>query len=395
MSLRIFKILRDLGHEIVACDEEGLLTYHPELYYERRVSPEGFRMITHLFAWGPANARLFADCPYETNASIHVTGNPRFDLMRSELRGYLQPEVEALRERFGDLILINTNFSSVNHRVPALSWLGFLDMEGDESLSEEGEFKIAKTRHRLDLFSHFRKVLPILSSSFPDLQIVLRPHPLEDHAPWRDASHGCPNVHVVHEGNVLPWLLAAKAVVQNNCTTAIEGYLLDRPVLSYMPVQSTRFDSQITNAMGHPALSPEDLCSLISQVLEGRLGVQRSPEPRRILEQHIAVQDGPLASDRIVDVLEASEERGGRPPETNWLRVGLAWLHVNVRRLEKNVRARIPGDKNSRAYQIQRFPGLPIESLRVRIERFGSELGRFEKLRIDEIARNVYRIEQS
>jgi hypothetical protein len=66
---------------------------------------------------------------------------------------------------------------------------------------------------------------------------------------------------------------------------------------------------------------------------------------------------------------------------------------VHARTLEKTIRAQIPGDKNSRVYQDQRFPGLRIEEVRERIGRFGRALGRFEKRRVEEVARNIYRID--
>jgi len=393
LSLRIFRILNDLGHEIVACDEEALLTMPDEVYYERRLCPETMGMITHLFAWGPENERLFAECPHYTGAPIHVTGNPRIDLMRSELRGCLDLEAEVYRERYGDFILINTNFGTINHRVASLSWLSFLEIPEDESLSHEEEFKIAATRHRMALFTHFKEVLPVLARRFPRMQIVLRPHPLEAHAPWQQAAQGCENVHIVHEGNVLPWMLAAKAIVQNNCTTAIEGYILDRPIVSYLPVQSERFDLLLTNAMGHPAYDADHLCSLLAEIIGGKRGVPTSGEPRRMLERYISGLNGRLASDRIVDALEAAENDGGCPPTTTWLRESLASLHVHARTLGKIIRAQVPGDKNSRVYQVQRFPGLRIEEVRERIRGFERALGQFEKRRVEEVARNIYRID--
>ena len=41
-------------------------------------------------------------------------GNPRFDLLRPELRGLYDDEVAKLRTRFGRFILINGNFANVN-----------------------------------------------------------------------------------------------------------------------------------------------------------------------------------------------------------------------------------------------------------------------------------------
>ena len=115
LSIRMFSILRKLGHEIVAWDEEGLLREPDPEYYRWRLSPITMRQISHLMAWGPDDAHAFREYPGYCGTPIHITGNPRVDLMRRELRAYYRPQVDSIRERFGDFILVNTNFSKVNH----------------------------------------------------------------------------------------------------------------------------------------------------------------------------------------------------------------------------------------------------------------------------------------
>jgi hypothetical protein len=39
---------------------------------------------------------------------IHVAGNPCNDLLRPELRPFYQPEIEDLRKRYGNFMLVNT-----------------------------------------------------------------------------------------------------------------------------------------------------------------------------------------------------------------------------------------------------------------------------------------------
>jgi len=70
------------------------------------------KRIAYLTTWGEDNARAFRQFSgYDNNTPIIVTGNPRIDLLRPELREFYRPEAEALRERYGNFILINTNFS--------------------------------------------------------------------------------------------------------------------------------------------------------------------------------------------------------------------------------------------------------------------------------------------
>ena len=63
LSDRMFTILRKLGHEIVAFDEEGLLRPSDAHYYARRMSEVAVRQVSALLAWGPDNAATFERFP--------------------------------------------------------------------------------------------------------------------------------------------------------------------------------------------------------------------------------------------------------------------------------------------------------------------------------------------
>ena len=100
LSTRMFKIMRQLGHEIVAWDEEALIHPPADTYFTRRLSPEAIKYVSHLFAWGQENAdllRQYPDLPEET--PIHITGNPRGDMLRTEIHPYFDEEIERLIPR--------------------------------------------------------------------------------------------------------------------------------------------------------------------------------------------------------------------------------------------------------------------------------------------------------
>jgi len=65
--------------------------------------------------------------------------------------------------------------------------------------------------------------------------IVLRPHPEEDHSFYLDAFKDQKNIHVVSQGSVVPWILAADFMIHPDCTTAIESLFLGKKPISYLP----------------------------------------------------------------------------------------------------------------------------------------------------------------
>ena len=55
---------------------------------------------------------------FPKDAVIDVTGNPRNDLLRPELHSYYGNDVQAIKNTYGDFILVNTNFNHVNAFTP-------------------------------------------------------------------------------------------------------------------------------------------------------------------------------------------------------------------------------------------------------------------------------------
>ena len=106
-SLKMFRIMRDLGHMIVGWDEEALIHPPAETYFSRRLSAEAMPFVSHLFAWGEENAGLWRQYPFlPADVSIHLTGNPRGDMLRPEMQPFFAEEAEALRREYGDFLLI-------------------------------------------------------------------------------------------------------------------------------------------------------------------------------------------------------------------------------------------------------------------------------------------------
>lgn len=398
-SLKMFRIMRSLGHEIAVWDEEALVHPAAEQYYQRRLSAGALRQVSLLFAWGEENADLFRKYPEYPGTPIHVTGNPRVDLLRPELAGFFREEVEQIRRRFGDFLLVNTNFAMVNAFLPTLNLLQ--DAPPAASAAPTGAFAVGWERdyvealaaHKRALFERFLALLPQLAAAFPERCIVVRPHPTEDRGPWERAAAPLRNVEVVAEGNVVPWLAATRALVHNGCTTAIEAFVMRVPAVAYRPVRSERCDNHLPNASSHEAADFETLRKTLGRVLCGELGPADSEQQRARIDHHIAAREGPLASDRIVDVLlERWASSGGlpRPPATSLLR---GRLDATRRRLVKrHVKARVPGHRNNPDYQRHRFQGLSLEAVEARIATLQRTLGRFAGVGARRVADHVLEV---
>jgi surface carbohydrate biosynthesis protein len=390
LSVRMFRIYRDLGSQIAAWDEESLVRNpNREFWYRRRLSKEALELVNVFFAWGEDDADVLRSFPDWPATTIHATGNPRIDMMRPELRGYFDEDVAVLQRRYGDFALVNTNFGLVNHYVEKMS--GALPLPPGSHRPEDLEIAKGLVSHRRELFAQFKKMVGCLAESHPKLTIVVRPHPVENPAVWNEIAAQHTNVHALSEGNVLPWLLASKLLIQNGCTTGVEAFALGVPSIAYQSASSERFDSDLPNALSARAFDLDQLRAQIDAVLEGEV-LPEGEERRKRAHQHLASLEGPLASDRIVDVLADLYPPGVSLARPQPLRFAAAQLHSEARALVKRARARIPGNRNSADYQRHRFPGVTLEDLRGRADRLAKLLNRFDEIQIQQRAEDIFEI---
>jgi len=375
---RFFRILRRLGHEVALLDEASLLRLPDEEVRSARYSPSAAQHVSLFLAWGEDDARMLRDTPSCRHARVVVTGNPRIDLIRPELRGYFEHDAAELRERFGDFVLLNTNFFGLNHFTPALS----TERQIAEGTRPASDYLRAFARHRLRIFEASLELVPQLARALGKSALIVRPHPMESAAPWRDAARGLPNVHVIQEGNVLPWLLAARTSIANNCTTLVEAFLLGKPGVHWEPLQDEALDFSLPRRVSQRAATPAQLGELAGLALRGELPAR---EDASVLARHLAAFDGPLAADRIAAaVADASAAERVAPTFAARL-VGAA---------ESAIRARLKrGDsRHGEELHAHRFPPLREAELEARIARLARLLDRFAGLRVQRVAAHLFRV---
>jgi len=402
MNLKMFRIMHRLGHEILSWDEEALVHLPAPMYFSRRLSPQSLRYVSHLFAWGEDNAALWRQYPQmRASLPIHVTGNPRADLLRPELRDFYRDDAEAIRRAHGKFILVNTNFNHVNACYPGQNLFRPARKRGRNAVFGKAgrgmslEFATALRDHKQALFEHFRALIPQPERDFPDCVIIVRPHPTESPAAYRALAARCDRVRVISEGNVVAWLMAAQALVHNGCTTGAEAYAMGVPAISYRPRIDETIDQgfyRLPNQLSHQCFAYPELRETLGRVLDGGLGAPGGEERQALIDRHVAARDGALACERMVDVLETIS--GGRPelPKPAALRRAAGRCLADGRHLGKWFKSRLPGTHAPPEFHRHRYPGISLTELRARLARLQRVLGDRAELRVEPLHERIFRI---
>ncbi len=389
----MFRVMRHLGHDIVAWDEEALVHLPPETYYSRRLSPKAMSYVSHFLAWGEDNADLWRQYPhFPKGAEIHVTGNPRNDLLRPEVRSFYSEDVERIRRQFGNFILVNTNFNHVNAFTPVQNL--FQPTNKPEEIPAMGraakgmsrDYADGLFRHKKAVFKHFQEMIPKLDQWFPNHSIVVRPHPTESQEVYHRIADRCRRVKVTNEGNVVPWLMASKALIHNGCTTGIEAYAMDIPAISYRAAVDDRYDDgfyRLPNMVSEPCFDAAELKHTLERALDGTLPSPNDSGRKDLIEWHLAALSGSLACERIVEVLrQMTSHRNAMAPLSLVNRLkgnALAAIRTAVKRYKDSR----PGSHNRPEFQRHRYPRLSVEDVTHRLSRFQHLLGDAQELIVE------------
>lgn len=383
----------DLCWKVCAWDEEGLLYINAQDYVHRRINPEALKLSDQVYLWGEHQRRDIQDHIPWTAENLIVTGNPRFDLLRPELRKFYAPAVDTLQNQYGRYILVNTTFGDVNHYFGRDYNTRILNEAGKLSTPGQQQDQAAREAYKENLMHAFMDMLPALSTDFPRHTIIIRPHPAENFETWRAAAQDLPNVRMVHEGDPIPWLLGAEAVIHNSCTTGVQAYLLGRPVIAYRPLESERYDMFLPNALSLQARDTRQLAAMIHAALvspdQGGAGSDR----RKLARQYIESLEGAWASERILQELEklsllpqAVEQdyfkaiNTPRLPLRTFLSGFKGWLKQRL--IRKSTLTPGENDKNWQTYKRHRFPTISLDGIQSDLLRLQQITGRFSNVRV-------------
>jgi surface carbohydrate biosynthesis protein len=304
-----FRSIRGAGHVLAVMCQEGFIYRSGDDYIQRRVHAETIDNIDYLFLWGERQKQDLKRFLGKVRG-FHVTGNPRIDLLHSRFRKSWQAEADAIRKTHGDFVLFTSRFSAVNHFRRSLDET--LDRR-KEQYTDAAEATVGERYEiRKRLFADYMRTIEDIARRLPERKFVVRPHPVENADVWRERFAGVSNVEICDEGAATPWLSAARCVVHNACTTGIEAYLLDRPVIEYHPAGIPRgefdpvFPGQVTGSVD----SVDGLAAWIAAHADGGAPAARDAKTEELIAFYLQNYRRPDAYRDMADALESFQGPG-------------------------------------------------------------------------------------
>jgi|LakMenE27Jul10ns_1017307.scaffolds.fasta_scaffold00010_48 surface carbohydrate biosynthesis protein len=252
---------KDYGHKISVQDEEhGLLAPDYKIFATMRFSPETLRLTDRIYCWGQFDHSAITDLYSITRPQLLLTGSPRVDFWRDDMdqfyfnsaTAYPQPYVLFVSNQ-GHLLNVNRLWLLVRN-AKYLSGSEADDIEADI-------FRLYAWQ--AEMVRHFLLAIRSVSKAFPNLTIVVRPHPTEVNDAWSILLEGTSNVLVTREGALGQWIRHAAVVVHEGCTSGFEAVAMGRPVIAYEPIPPVKA-RPIPNELSLSAKTKDELLKLIA-----------------------------------------------------------------------------------------------------------------------------------
>ncbi|HEY0837419.1 MAG TPA: surface carbohydrate biosynthesis protein [Azospirillum sp.] len=302
------------GHRVVGLEEEALGVID-EKHLIMGANRDLVLNLDLLIAHGDAYRDVIVDWLPEMAGKVVVCGNPRVDLLRRELRAIYDGEVARIKERFDGFVLFNTNFSWCNSAWGDKKNVYMINVRGGYfDVHNTADSRRVRARVAADEteFAAYIRLINEAATSFPNRTFIVRPHPGETIDGWRDLTKHLRNVEVIRDGSANYWTLASDLMLHRSCTTGLEALLLDRRTVSYCPFPHFYYDELIVNQVLDVVSEHDTMMGIIGDSdgwFAGRGERARLMAER--LAHHLTGLTGPLASQRMIDVMRPMVSDGG------------------------------------------------------------------------------------
>lgn len=268
-KIKRYRSLKKAGWILSSIDEEGLMSRNnKERYLSQRHCEDTLSLADMVFTWGEEEKDIILEKYHKYSEKIFSSGNPRIDLLSSEFNSEYQAQAENIAKEYGDYLLFPSSFA-VNHALGKEGFFKNLENLGRISSDEEKEAYIEKNKFFSKTFEKYVYLVETVSNAYPDLKIIVRPHPSEDMAFWVERFSDIKNVEIIREGGITPWVMASKGIIHSSCTTGIEARALHKPVITYLPYTDHEYVKHISNELSVRCYTEDEVLGVLAEFLKG------------------------------------------------------------------------------------------------------------------------------
>ena len=205
-----------------------------ELFIKPRVEKNDLNLCDAYFCWGKYDYKHMKN--KFKKKIFFISGSPRVDLWKKKFNMFWKKDI--IDKNY---VLFVSNFNYPNN---VYSYKELIRRREKANYYKRApnirKQEIKFFRYQLKSMKKFTHLIKKFSKEFSNEIIFVRPHPTENVKYWTDKFKDQKNVIVKSEGDLSTYIRNAKLVVQDGCTSAMESYISNVPVINYVPIKSIK-----------------------------------------------------------------------------------------------------------------------------------------------------------
>lgn len=211
-------------------------------------------------------------------ANVCLTGSPRVMLWGEAAKLFYADQIQQIRARYGDFVLIASSGARGNPR--------YLKEEAEGRLGDERRAILERDDMVANEMLHAARHLARETKR----RVVIRPHPAEDLEIWRQAVSQDPGVSLETCFDLAAWIHSADAVIHRTSTAGMEAAVASVPTISYAESEERLERDMVAMSTATPdqvsvrVVGPDSLCAEVEKVTRGSGSSKTSEGVRSILQ---------------------------------------------------------------------------------------------------------------
>ncbi len=364
------KFMIDNGFIVSSIDEENnLINYGYHDFAKNRFSSKTIDNASSIFGWGSEDVETLKKIYPKYASKIHMTGSPRIDLLNSSFADYWESPSKNFQKPY---LLIASNCQANNVKsfpdtIKHLKDVGYF--KNNLKMFKDKFDEMAESYKRIYLFI---EAIKYLSSKKKGYEIVLRPHPAENIEAWKIFLEDIPNVHIIRDGSIAPWINNSFALMHNGCTTAIEATILGKPVVTYMPTKLEHYTCEVPNSLGYKVKTLDELSNKLNHIFENLQSYSKNDKNEKfneIISKKIYIDKNELAAEKIIKIWEKSEK------EKFSVKSNLTKFQFHLKKIEFKRAVKKIFNKIKNPVENYKFPSLVEKDITIKVKKLKNILG--------------------
>lgn len=212
------------GGKALVNDEEGFIhinNKHAGTWISR-VDQKAALSIDKYICWGSIDYNFFSDNVPNLRKKLIVNGNCRSDLVSKFGKIFYKDQTMAMQNIYSKYFLCSDNFSVERRRKGYKHPAYNVSKEENAKVQKQYEITTNQNKNRREMYSN---ILEEAIRKHPDINFVIRPHPVSDPRWWSERFWEYHNVHIINILNLEPWLLGSQGLISMGCTSALQAQL--------------------------------------------------------------------------------------------------------------------------------------------------------------------------